>query len=78
MVFLSFIIIQNIHKFFIPNKTALSTVLLGRFQSSRELWNLLSKAVLGKYHGFDGHRNATVYKTEPIFTGLGRGKLSLF
>ena len=32
----------------------LSTVLISGFQSPRELWNPLSEAVPGKFHGFGG------------------------
>ena len=48
----------------------LSTVLLSGFQSSPELWNPLSKAVLGKFHGSGGHSKCNCYKTDPIFTDM--------
>ena len=41
----------------------------------QDLWNTLSKAVLGKFQR-SGLENANVYKIEPIFTGFGYGKLS--
>ena len=44
------------------------------FKAPRELWNPLSKAVPGKFMHLAGIINAIVYKTEPIFTGLGYGK----
>ena len=47
----------------------LITVLLSTCQSPT--WNQLRKAVPGKFNRSDGHSNATIYKIEPIFTGLG-------
>ena len=48
------------------------------FKAPGEPWNPLSKAVpdLVNFPGLVGIVNAAVYKTEPIFTGLGHGKLS--
>ena len=39
------------------------------FKAPQELWNPLSEAVPGKFHG-------SVYKTKPIFIDLGYGKSS--
>ena len=56
----------------------LSPVLLSDSKVPRELWNGLSKAVPGKFHGPVGHSKRHCAKTEPIFTGLSHGKLSKF
>ena len=42
------------------------------FKAPRGLWNPLSIAVPGKFHGFGGHSNCNVL-IEPIFTDLGHG-----
>ena len=53
---LSFAVISDVYRSFIPNKTKFSSaVLLSGFQTHRELWNPLSKEVPGKFHGFDRH-----------------------
>ena len=69
--------ISYVYRSLIPHELhILSNVLFSGFQSSRELWNPLRKAVPGKFHGSDRHSKATVYKTETIFTGLGHRKVS--
>ena len=55
-----------------------SPVLLSDSKVPRELWNGLSKAVPGKFHGPVGHSKRHCAKTEAIFTGLSHGKLSYF
>ena len=45
-------------------------------KAPQELWNTQSKTVPGNFMALVGILNATLYKTEPIFTGLGQGKLS--
>ena len=73
---LSFTVISDVYWFFIPNLHLLSTVLVNGFQSPQQLWNPMSKIVPGKFMGLAGIVNTTDYKTEPIFTVLGHGKLS--
>ena len=46
------------------------------FETAQELCNPPSKAEPGDFHGLAGKVNATVYKTEPILTGLGHSKFS--
>ena len=53
-----------------------SDVLLSGFQSSQELRNPLSKAEPGKFYESGRHSNCNSLQAEPIFTGLGQGKLS--
>ena len=53
----------------------LGTALLSGLQTPPLHWNPLSKAV--NFTGMVVMINATVYKTDPIFTGLGHGQLPL-
>ena len=46
------------------------------FKALWEFWNALSKVEPDKFTGLVGIVAATVYKTEPIFTGFGHGKFS--
>ena len=76
---LSFTVISEGYRSFIPNKTTfIKYCLTLDFKPPLEFWNLLSKIVLGKFHGSGKHskHNCLVYKTEPIFPGLRHGKLS--
>ena len=76
---LSFTALSDVYRPFIPhNLNLLSTVLFSWVQSSapQELLNPLSKAVPGNITGLADIVNVTIYKTEPIVTGLGFCKLS--
>ena len=75
---LSLMVISDVHSSFIPNKTTFNkycltqwiSKLLGSFEI---LW---VRQYLVNFMGLAGIVYTTVYKTEPIFTGLGHGKLS--
>ena len=65
---LSFTVISDVYRSFILYKLhILSTVLFSGFQSSRELWNPLSKAVPGKFHGSDGHSKCSCLQDRTNF-----------
>ena len=49
------------------NTHLLSTVLLSGFQSSPGVWNPLSKAVPGKFHGSGGHSNCNCLQDRANF-----------
>ena len=76
----TFTVISYGYRSFIPNKATFTkdrlTQWISKLKAPRELLNPLSKTVLGKLMGLLSTVNATVYKTEPIFIGLGHNKLS--
>ena len=74
---LSFTVILKVHMFFITNRTAFTKYYLTKWISklcgSFEIhW---VRQYLINFTGLAGIVNTTVYKTEPIFTGIGHGKL---
>ena len=75
---LSFTVISNFNRSFIPNKITftkypLTQCILTLHGSSEIHW---VGQYLVNFTGVAGILNITVYKTEPIFTGLGHGELS--
>ena len=48
------------------------------FKAAGELWNPLSKALLGKFIGSGGQSKRSCLHDRPKFTGLGHGKMSCF
>ena len=84
MLFYSSTVISDVQRSFIPNKTLLNvyftkyclTQRISKLPRSFEIhW---VRQYLVNCLGLMGIVNATVYKTELIFTGLGLGKLSYF
>ena len=73
---LSCMVVADVYRFFIPNKTTFTKCCLTQW-----IWKLPSFEVhqlwqcLANFTGLAGIVNATVYKIEPIFTGLRDGKL---
>ena len=67
-----FLVISNVYMFFIPNKTTFNKYCLT--PQSFEIHP--GKQYLVNFMVLVGTVNATVYMTEPIFTGLRHGKLS--
>ena len=74
-----FTVISNVYRSFIPNRNCIYEVLSYSvdFKAPRELWNPL-RHYLVIFTGPAGIVNATVYKTEPNFPGLGHVKLTTF
>ena len=75
---LNFMVISDVYRSFISNKSAftkysLTQWILKLFRSF-EIHCVRQYQV--NFKGVMGIVNATVYKTEPIFIGLGHGKLS--
>ena len=74
---LSFMVMSDVYRSFIPNKTVFTRYFIiqrisklpGSFEIHRVRLYLLN------FTGLAGIVNATVYWTEPIFTGLRHGKL---
>ena len=74
---LSFKVTSDLYMSFIPNKTAVDkysvTHWISKLPGSFEIqW---VRQCLVKFTGLAGRVNTPVYRTEPIFTGLGHGKL---
>ena len=73
-------IISDVYKAFIHNKTTFTkyclTLWISKLPGSIEIHGVRQYQV--DFMALAGIVNATVYKTEPIFTGLGHGKLSWF
>ena len=65
---LSFTVISDIYRSFIPHKTTFT----------KHCFIPQSFEILVNFTGLVGIVNATVYQTEPIFTGHGHGKSSWF
>ena len=61
-----------------PNKNYINlyyiTLWISKLPGSFQIHRV--RQYLGNFMGLAGIVNATVYKTEPIMTGLGHGKLS--
>ena len=76
----SFTVISDVHKSFIPYKTTFTkyclTQWISKLLGSFEIHWI--RQYLGNFMSLAGNVNTTVYKTKPIFTGLGHGKLSWF
>ena len=76
----SFTVISDAYRTFIPNKTTFTkycfTQWISKLPRSFEIHCV--RQYLVNFMGLAGMVNVTVYKTEPIFKGLGHGKLSLF
>ena len=53
MLLLNFTLTPQVYMFFIPSKTCIYQILSFSvdFEAPRELWNQLSKAVPGQFHG---------------------------
>ena len=79
---LRFTVISDVYRIFIPNKTTFTkyciTQWISKLPRSFEIKWLLLMQHLANFTGVEGIVNATVYKTEPIFTGLRHGTLSYF
>ena len=76
----SLMIISYVYRSFIPNRTifmkyCLTQWILNLPGSFDIHW---ARQYLVNFMGLTGRVNTDVYKTEPLFTGLGRGKLSRF
>ena len=70
-------VISDVYTYLIPNKTTFIKHCLTPWISKlREIYWV--RQYLVNFTGLPGIVNVTVYKTEPIFTGLGHGKLSWF
>ena len=69
---LRFMVISDVYRTIIWNKTAFTKYCLTEWISKIHWLRLYQVNFMGQA----GITNATVYKTKPIFTGLGHGKLS--
>ena len=77
---LSFTSLSDVCRSFIPNKTAFTkycrTQWISKFLGSFEIHWVRQYMYLVNFMGLAGRVNTAVYKTKPIFSGLGNGKLS--
>ena len=79
VILVNFTAISNVFRSFIPNKSPITQYCLYSvdFKARRELWNPLSKAVPGKFHGSGGHSNRKCLQDRANFHRYGAWQIVL-